>query len=61
MTLEKMLTSKEVASRIGITTMTIERWMRDPTVEFPKPRQVKRLRFWSESEIASWLDGQRVH
>ena len=41
MTLDQMLTSKDVAARIGITTMTIERWLRDPAVEFPKPRQVK--------------------
>lgn len=60
MTLEKMLTTSEIADRLGISGMTVERWLRDPDVQFPRPRQVKRRRFWSESEIADWLEGHRV-
>ena len=58
--LSPMLTAPQVCDRIGVTTMTLHRWLRDPEVGFPKPIQIKRFRFWPEPEIAEWLEGKRM-
>lgn len=58
--LPTLLPASEVCHRIGVTSMTLHRWLADPEVGFPRPIQIKRFRFWPENEIAAWLDTQRV-
>jgi len=58
--LPRFMAASEVCERLGVTTMTIHRWMKDPEVNFPRPVQVKRLRFWPEPEIAAWLNERRA-
>jgi predicted DNA-binding transcriptional regulator AlpA len=59
-TLPPLLADSEVCNRIGITTMTLHRWLNDPEVHFPRPIQVKRLRLWPEPEVAAWLNEKRA-
>lgn len=57
--LPRMMAASEVCDRIGIVPMTLNRWLADPDLDFPRPVRVKRFRFWPEPEIAAWLNNRR--
>ena len=35
-------------------TRTIERWQRDPEMNFPKPMVIRKRKFWRRDEIRDW-------
>jgi prophage regulatory protein len=57
---ERFLTRREVMDRVGLTYVTIWRWMKDG--QFPQARRIgtRRLR-WCESDIAAWIASRPVH
>lgn len=56
-----LISLPEVAVQCGVSTRTIDRWLRDPALNFPRPLKIgaKNIRFDSV-EIALWLASSRV-
>jgi predicted DNA-binding transcriptional regulator AlpA len=54
---EFLLNSGDVRRRCGnVSLMSLFRWLRDPTVAFPRPDIViSKRNYWRESTIAAWL------
>jgi predicted DNA-binding transcriptional regulator AlpA len=53
------LTKKMVAAALVVSLSAVDRFLKDPSAAFPRPRQLpgasKRPR-WVASELASWLE-----
>ena len=50
---------KELAERYGVVSRTIDRWLADPDLGFPKPCIViNGRRYWDLGEIEQW---ERAH
>jgi hypothetical protein len=47
----KRLTSRDVCARYNVCTRTIDRWVADPRLAFPKPLVIRRRRYWDEDEL----------
>jgi hypothetical protein len=46
------LNSKQVRARYGnISDMSLWRWVRSPTMGFPAPIRINRIKFWDEAEL----------
>jgi predicted DNA-binding transcriptional regulator AlpA len=50
----RKLLTRHLCARYRVSDRTIDRWMRDPRLEFPQPIIVNRRRYWDESEIAAF-------
>jgi hypothetical protein len=49
------LTQKQVGQRYGgRNPRTINRWTRDPKVNFPQPFYVRRMPYWDEDVLEQW-------
>jgi len=48
------LTTGKVATRYGVTPMTIFRWTGDEHLGFPKPIYINNRKYWSDSELDAW-------
>ena len=44
----------EVAADLGITKRTLDRWLRNPVLGFPRPRWVGVIRRFDQQEIDAW-------
>lgn len=56
--IERLLTAREVAERLGLTTDTVLRWTRAgklPGIRLPSGQ----LRYW-EGELDEWIERQRT-
>jgi predicted DNA-binding transcriptional regulator AlpA len=50
----RRLKSAEVQSRYGICDRTLDRWLVDPQLEFPRPLMINRQRYFDEQELVVW-------
>lgn len=41
---------------VGVSDMSIWRWLKDNKTDFPRPKYIGRRRYWREAEILSWID-----
>lgn len=48
------LPAKQVCERYGITDRTLDRWLADPVMEFPRPMVVNNRRYFPELELTRW-------
>ena len=51
---EVRLPTVQVAKRFSVVVRTIERWLRDPNLNFPKPIVVNKRRYWRLEELERW-------
>jgi hypothetical protein len=51
---DRRLPTKATAERYGVSTRTIERWRRDPKLNFPKPDNVNSRNYDWLSKLVSW-------
>lgn len=51
---ERFLPAKQVLARYGVVDMTLDRWVKDARMGFPKPVYFGRLRFWKLSELVAF-------
>jgi hypothetical protein len=51
---DRKLSTAEVARRYTKTRRTIERWERDPELNFPKPLIIRGRKYRDEAELAAW-------
>lgn len=42
----------------GISAMSLWRWLNDDRLDFPRPRTVRRRRYWREVEVLDWLEAR---
>lgn len=42
----------------GVHPATIDRWLKNPKLAFPKPITLGRIRYWREADILAWLDAR---
>ncbi len=49
----RLIPKREVMARVGVTYVTIWRWMREGT--FPRSRVVGYQSMWFESEVDAWI------
>jgi predicted DNA-binding transcriptional regulator AlpA len=51
----RKLRKSAVAERYGgVNTRTIDRWLLDPALKFPKPIYIGRSPLWDEAELEAW-------
>jgi predicted DNA-binding transcriptional regulator AlpA len=48
------LPARKVWERAGIVDRTLNRWLADPKLNFPKPIYVNRRRYFWADEIEAW-------
>jgi hypothetical protein len=48
------LPAVKVQQRYSVCAMTINRWLRDKKMDFPKAMYIKRLRFWKLADLVVW-------
>jgi hypothetical protein len=48
------LPARKVWQRYGVTDRTLDRWIEDPKVEFPKPLVINGRRYFSDPELVVW-------
>jgi predicted DNA-binding transcriptional regulator AlpA len=48
------LTRAQLSLRYNRDERTIDRWIRDPKMNFPEPMRIGRSALWDESEIEEW-------
>jgi hypothetical protein len=51
---DRQLPAKVVARRYGVVVRTIDRWLADPNLEFPKPEVVNHRRYWWVNKLRRW-------
>jgi predicted DNA-binding transcriptional regulator AlpA len=48
------LPAGQVRLRYGVSTMTIWRWLRRPSLGFPSPTVINNRRYWKLCELETW-------
>jgi predicted DNA-binding transcriptional regulator AlpA len=51
---ESLIAIEHVANRFGRTVATIENWLKCGEMEFPRPKYIRRRRYFSSRELAQW-------
>jgi hypothetical protein len=55
------LTTELLAARLGVTIRSVDRWARDPRLEFPSPDLVVfRRKYWKRATIEAWEERRRA-
>jgi predicted DNA-binding transcriptional regulator AlpA len=55
----KKLPTRSVCERYGVVERTIDRWIADPKLNFPKPMIVNKRRYFDEGELDAF-DASKV-
>jgi hypothetical protein len=48
------LPAKAVQERYGITDRSLDRWLADPEMDFPRPMVVRGRRYFKEEDLTRW-------
>lgn len=56
----RLLQTRDLLRRYSIVDRTLDRWLADPRLNFPKPMIVNRRRYWSESEVDAFDAQQKL-
>jgi hypothetical protein len=46
--------AKKVLERYDITDRTLDRWLANPAMNFPRPLVINRRRYFSDPELTEW-------
>ncbi|GGG62875.1 hypothetical protein GCM10011415_06590 [Salipiger pallidus] len=52
----KLMSTAKVTKLLDVSASSIDRWLADPEMKFPKPIVLSRNRYWREVEIRTWID-----
>ena len=47
-----------VAARYGVTTRSVDRWWRNPDLNFPQPIIVNQRKYWALTDLEIWERGR---
>ena len=53
---KRKLPTREVMARYGVCDRTIDRWLADPKLCFPKPKIIRKRRYWDEADLDDFDD-----
>jgi predicted DNA-binding transcriptional regulator AlpA len=56
----KYLPRRQVAEKFLISERTVDRWERDPELDFPAPADVNGRFYWSEAALDRWMASRAV-
>jgi hypothetical protein len=48
------LPARKVWGRYHTTDRTLDRWVADPEMGFPRPMVIKKRRYFNEAELTAW-------
>lgn len=51
---DDLLPATPVRARYGVSSMTIFRWLADPTLGFPQPLRIRRRRYWRLADLQAF-------
>jgi predicted DNA-binding transcriptional regulator AlpA len=51
---ENFMPAKKVWERYGVTDRTIDRWLNDPAMKFPRPMKINGRRYFDEQQLIAW-------
>ena len=54
----RLVSAAEVREMLGISDVTLWRWINDPEVGFPPPVTIRRVRYWGKSRIDAFIERQ---
>jgi predicted DNA-binding transcriptional regulator AlpA len=46
-----LIPTRALIERYNVCDRTIDRWTADPELGFPKPRMIRKRRYWDEAEL----------
>ena len=52
------LPARQVRARYSVSDMSLWRWLRDETLDFPHPIRINGRRFWKLSDLEVWETSQ---
>jgi hypothetical protein len=52
------LPTRLVAKRYNVTPRTLDRWVKDPGLNFPKPTKINDRNYWFEDALDAFDDAQ---
>lgn len=55
---ENMLPAAAVWKRYGKTDRTLDRWLKDKSLGFPRPTIIRNRRYFKETELIEWERAQ---
>ena len=50
----KFLTTRLLCARYNISDKTVDRWLENPALGFPKPMVINGRRLWDENSLTNW-------
>lgn len=51
---QQLLPARQVWERFGVTDRTLDRWLSDERLAFPRPIRVNGRRYFRANEITAW-------
>lgn len=58
--IEVRLTARQVRERFGVVARTVDRWLANEALAFPRPITINRRRYFVEQEILDWERSRRA-
>lgn len=55
----RYMTGPDVRKRYGVSPQTLIKWVKDETLNFPKPLSIRRRNFWHPEELDAFDQRQR--
>ena len=55
---DQRVNTRFLMQRYNVVDRTIDRWVDDPKLDFPKPLKINNRRYWRLSEILEWEANQ---
>lgn len=52
---DRLLTARQVATAHSISVRTLDRWLSDAGLAFPRPVTIKKRRYFRAAQVARWL------
>lgn len=57
--MQNYIGAPELCAKIGITRMTLHRWLQNEAMNFPKPARLGGYRYWPIAEVEAWINARR--
>jgi len=58
--MKRRIPAQQVRQIVGISDMGLWRWLRDESLNFPKPIYIRKRRYWDADEIDQWQAARKA-
>jgi predicted DNA-binding transcriptional regulator AlpA len=55
---DNLIPAPQVCQRYGRNERTLDRWLKDQGLDFPRPTYIKNRRYFREAELIAWERSQ---